>query len=67
VFRSPRAFATGAPVRLCIVFVNGALDVDLKAIGSRRAEGDTMFEVRARATSLRRELRQRLDAALCGG
>ena len=64
VFRSPRAFAPGAPVRLAIALDDGALDVDFKAIGSRRAEGATMFDVRARAMNLRRELRQRLDAAL---
>jgi len=67
VFQSPRAFAPGAPVRLSIALVDGSLHVDLKAIGSRRAEGDTMFEVRARAMNLRRELRQRLDGALGGG
>ena len=64
VFRSPRAFAPGAPVKLAIALEDGALDVDFKAIGSRRAEGETMFDVRARAMNLRRELRQRLDAAL---
>ena len=64
VFRSPRAFAPCAPVKLAIALDDGALDVDFKAIGSRRAEGETMFDVRARAMNLRRELRQRLDAAL---
>jgi hypothetical protein len=64
VFCSSRAFAPGAPVKLAIALADGSLDVELKAIGSRRAEGETMFEVRARAMNLRRELRQRLDAAL---
>ena len=37
---------------------------EMQAIGSRRAEGEALFQVRARAMNLRRELRLRLDAAL---
>ncbi len=64
VFRAPRAFAPGAPIRLAITLGEGAVDVELKSIGSRRAEGDPLFVVRARAMNLRREARVSLDASL---
>ena len=66
VFRSPRAFAPGAPVRLTLALADGPLALELKAGGSRRAEGEALFLVRGRAMNLRRELRARLDAALRG-
>ena len=64
VFRSPRAFAPGAPVKLALTLPDGPADVELKAIGSRRGEGEVLFVVRARAMNLRREVRVRLDVAL---
>jgi hypothetical protein len=67
VFQSPRAFAPGAPIKLALALADGPLDVELKAIGSRRAEGEPLFQVRARAMNLRREQRARLDAALRAG
>lgn len=67
VFRSPRAFAPGAPVKSVLVLAEGAVDLELKAVGSRRADGETLFVVRGRAMNLRRELRLRLDAALRTG
>ena len=66
VFSSPRAFAPGAPIKLSLSLslADSPADLELKAIGSRRAEGEVLFQVRARAMNLRRELRLRLDAAL---
>lgn len=64
VFRSLRAFAPGAPVKLVLALADGPVDLELKSGGSRRAEGETLFLVRGRAMNLRRETRQRLDAAL---
>ena len=64
VFTSPRAFAPGAPIKLSLALADSPADLELKAIGSRRAERDALFQVRARAMNLRRELRLRLDAAL---
>jgi hypothetical protein len=66
-FRSPRAFAPGAPVRLALVLGEHAVDLELKAIGSRRGEGEPLFLVRGRAMNLRREARAVLDAALRSG
>ena len=66
-FRSPRAFAPGAPVKLALALADGPVDVELKSGGSRRAEGEALFLVRGRAMNLRRETRIRLDAALGAG
>jgi hypothetical protein len=64
VFRSPRAFAPGAPIRLSLALGEHTVELELKAIGSRRGEGESQFVVRGRAMNLRREARARLDAAL---
>jgi hypothetical protein len=64
VFRSPRAFAPGAPIRGSLVLGEHIVELELKAIGSRRGEGEALFVVRGRAMNLRREARALLDAAL---
>jgi len=66
-FRAPRAFAPGAPVRLALVLGARTVDLELKAIGSRRAEGESLFLVRGRAMNLRREARAVLDASFVDG
>lgn len=54
IFRSPRAFAPGAPIRFTVTTGGGARDFEGRAIGSRRIDG-AHFEVRMRFVNLRRE------------
>ncbi|MFO0696106.1 MAG: hypothetical protein U0230_21260 [Polyangiales bacterium] len=65
-FRTPRAFAPGAPVELRFELSGAPLAVQAKAHGSKR-EPDGLFVVRGRTIGQRREDREALLAALGGG
>jgi hypothetical protein len=70
VFRSPRAFAPGAPLRLTVRLPDGPCTIELKSGGSRRLCGESsggsapVYEVRARAINLRRDVRDRFAVLL---
>jgi hypothetical protein len=62
---SARAFAPGQPMALTVDLNPPCGGLDLKSIGSRKRD-DGRFEVRARAMTLAKSTRERLETVFSG-